>query len=107
YGKKLDLCGPDEYTLKQLVEYTCELLNIKRKIIGLPKIISHLQAVLFEYIPGKPFSIDNYNSLKIDSLCKNTSPQPTSLEMIAPSYLGSRNAIDEIDILRKKHQINP
>ena len=102
YGNKVDLCGPSEYTLKQLTEYTCELLNIKRKIIGLPNIISHLQAAFFEYIPGKPFSIDNYNSLKIDSVCKSSNPQATALETIAPSYLGDKNAIYEIDLLRRQ-----
>ncbi|MDH5473550.1 MAG: complex I NDUFA9 subunit family protein, partial [Gammaproteobacteria bacterium] len=65
YGNKYDLCGPNEYTLRQLVEYTCELLDIKRNIIGLPNMASHLQAIIFEWLPGKLFSIDNYNSLKV------------------------------------------
>ena len=101
YGEKYDLCGPHEYSLKHLTEYTCELLNIKRNIIGLPNFISHLQAAFFEYIPGKPFSIDNYNSLKVDSTCHTSNPQTTALEAIAPSYLGAKNSICEIDLLRK------
>ncbi|MDH5473968.1 MAG: complex I NDUFA9 subunit family protein, partial [Gammaproteobacteria bacterium] len=88
--------------LRQLVEYTCQLLDIKRNIIGLPNMASHLQAIIFEWLPGKLFSIDNYNSLKVDSTCQSTHPQTTALETIAPAYLGHKNAIDEIDILRKQ-----
>lgn len=90
FGKKYDLCGPKEYTLKELVEYSCSVIGIKRKIIGLPDIISQFQALFFEWVPGKPFSVDNFQSLQVDSICKDAEPQATTIESIVPYYLGQQ-----------------
>ncbi len=95
-GKTLELGGPNIYTLKQLVKYTCDLLGLRRWIIGLPGPLSWLQGQLMDFVPGKPFSSDNYKSLQLDSVCEhNALPdlgiQPTALENQAPDYLlGSR-----------------
>lgn len=90
YGQSYELCGPNEYTLKELVEYVARLCEYKTKIISLPQTLSKLQAMALEFVPGKPFSLDNYNSLKIDSVCTQGCTCKTSLESIAPSYLGAR-----------------
>lgn len=95
FGKHYDLCGPTVYTLKQLVEYTARLSGEKRLIIGLSQGLSRLQAIVFSLVPGKPFTFDNYLSLQQDAVCKGPFPEvfnfkPTSLEAIAPSYLGGR-----------------
>lgn len=87
YGQSYELCGPNEYTLKELVEYVAKLRGYKTKIITLPLALSKLQAMALEFVPGKPFSLDNYNSLKIDSVCAQDCACETSLESIAPSYL--------------------
>lgn len=89
YKKRIDLCGPEVYTLKALVEYTAKCLDLKRKIIGLPRAAAIIQAFLMEYfVPGKPFSIDNYKSLKIDSICgTSTDPTFTSINTVVPRYL--------------------
>jgi NADH dehydrogenase len=47
---------------------------------------------MLEFAPGKPFSLDNYRSLQVDSVCEEGFPEvfgitPTSLEEIAPGYL--------------------
>jgi NADH dehydrogenase len=47
---------------------------------------------MLEFAPGKPFSLDNYHSLQVDSVCEEGFPEvfgitPTSLEEIAPGYL--------------------
>lgn len=91
HGQRIELCGPHEYTLKQLVSYTAKLTGRHRWIIGLPDSLSRLQATILEYMPGKPFSLDNYRSLSVDSLCTQRARCPTSLESIAPAYLGKRN----------------
>ncbi|TNF36117.1 MAG: complex I NDUFA9 subunit family protein [Gammaproteobacteria bacterium] len=90
FGKRIDLCGPRQYTLKQLVEYTAQVLGLKRRVINLPDFAARLQAHLLEWFPGKPFSVDNYNSLKTDSICKQGIPQPTSIESVVPYYLGNQ-----------------
>jgi uncharacterized protein YbjT (DUF2867 family) len=87
YGKRIELCGPRECTLKALVEYTARTMGVKRLIIGLPDGLSRLQALVGEYLPGKPFSLDNYHSLSRDSVCRGGTSCPTSLESIVPTYI--------------------
>jgi NADH dehydrogenase len=101
YGKHFDLCGPEQYTLKQLVEYTATTLGLKRQVIALPDLISKMQAYTLEWFPGKPLSVDNYNSLKIDSVCQQSAHEPTSIDMIVPSYLGSNSRQTGYDALRR------
>ena len=60
-----------------------------------------MQAHALEWFPGKPFSLDNYNSLKIDSVCQQGAHEPTSIDMTVPSYLGINNRQTEYDALRK------
>lgn len=92
FGKRYDLCGPQAYTLQQLVEYTARVIGVKRRILGLGDRLSRLQAQIFEYLPGKPFSRDNYLSLQVDSLCSEEFPavfkiKPAALESVVPAYL--------------------
>ncbi len=91
-GQSYNLCGPEEFTLHEIVQYTTDVLGIKRKIIPLPNGIAKLQAYIMELVPGKPFSRDNYNSMKVDSVCKDgDSAQPTPVSKIVPTYLGKMN----------------
>ena len=71
YGKSYELCGPRVYTLKELVEYTAQLIGRKRLIVGLPDGLARLQARIFEHLPGQPFTTDNYNSMQRDSVCRS------------------------------------
>jgi len=100
YRKRYDLCGPRQYTLRQLVEYTARTLGLKRRIIGLPDAASQLQAALLEWFPGKPFSLDNFRSLQVDSVCKQGPFQPTSIESIVPLYLGDKSRQTRYDRYR-------
>jgi len=82
YGQAIHLCGPKSYSLKELVEYTADIAGMQRKVIGLP-------ARSMELVPGKPLSMDNFNSLQTDSVCPGDCElQPTSIESVVPSYLG-------------------
>jgi uncharacterized protein YbjT (DUF2867 family) len=90
YNQSYELCGPNIYTLKELVQYTANICGYKRTIIGLPMFLSKIQATVFEYVPGKPFSKDNFNSLKLDSVCNQCAPCTTSLAAIAPTYLTNK-----------------
>ncbi len=90
FGRRYDLCGPRVYTLKQLVEYTASVIGVRRRVIGLGDFLSALMARIFEYLPGKPFSWDNYRSLQTDSVCRSGFPfgiRPTPLEAVVPGYL--------------------
>jgi NADH dehydrogenase len=87
-GIHVDLCGPQVYSLRELVEYTASVLGIKRIIIDLPNFLARAQALLVEYfVPGRPFSLDNYYSLQTDSICDEAGRMPTGIHAIVPQYL--------------------
>lgn len=95
-GQRLELCGPDSYSLKELVVYTRDTLGLKKPVIGLGDALSRWQARLLGLMPGRPFTLDNYYSLQHDSLCTdNALPAlgitPTAVKTIAPGYIASRN----------------
>lgn len=94
-GQRYALCGPRSFTLKQLVEYTAAQLGLRKPIIGLGDRASRLQARLLGMLPGKPFSLDNYLSLQVDSVCEENGLttlgiQPTDIDAVVPFYLGQR-----------------
>ncbi len=95
FGQRYDLCGPKVYMLREIVEYVARLVGKRACIVGLNDALSYLQAATLEFAPGKPFSLDNYRSLKVDSVCDKDFPEvfgitPSSLEQIAPAYLAPR-----------------
>ena len=107
YGKKYDLCGPHVYSLQSLVEYTIKQLGINRKVLALNDILSRLQATVFDFVPGKPFSTDNYLSTRIDSICKNNGFEffkiiPTALEAVVPQYLSNKFQRARYDLFRSE-----
>jgi len=106
YGKRYDLCGPKQYTLEELVEYTANTMGVKRRIIPLNDTLSRLQARILEWAPGKPFSYDNYLSLKVPSVCdvngfSELGIHPTNLESIVPTYIGQRGRMAFYQELRR------
>jgi len=108
HGQSYELCGPHEYTLLQLVRYVSKITGTSRLIIPLPRWVSHMQADIFEYLPGKPFSRDNYLSALVPNVCKSPFPpifgiKPTPLEEIAPNYLGNVNMKTRYEQMRSHH----
>lgn len=96
HGQAYDLCGPRVYTLRAIVAYVARVLGLQRRIIGLDRRLSWLQAALLEYFPGKPFSLDNFRSLQLDSVCNGEFPpifgiKPSFMEDIVPTYLGHKD----------------
>lgn len=96
YGHRYELCGPKTYTLEELVRYTAECIDIKRRIIPLNDILSRIQATMFDFVPGKPFSTDNFLSARVDSVCKRNGLHdfgitPVAIETMVPQYLARRS----------------
>ena len=106
-GERLELCGPEVYTLKELVIYTREQLGLRCKIAGLGDGLSRLQARMLGIMPGKPFSLDNYYSLQQDSICSaNALPTlgitPTPIAAVVPGYLANRTTRGHYDTFRRQ-----
>ena len=96
YNQKYQLRGPGIYTLRELVEYTAKVIGTKRKIIPLNDRLSRMQAAVFDFVPGKPFSTDNYLSAKTDSVCDvndlaRYEIEATTIESAVPGYLNRRS----------------
>jgi len=93
-GQTIQLCGPQDYSLQELVEYTARTRGLSRKIIRLSDKMARIQARAMELVPGKPFSRDNYLSLQTDSVCeKNCERQKTSIDAIVPTYIGNAKGL--------------
>jgi len=93
HGASYDLCGPKVYTLRELVEHVGAVTGRRRPVVGLGDALSQLQAAVMGVLPWKLLTLDNYNSMKVDSVCSCEFPfgiVPAALEAIAPSYLGHR-----------------
>lgn len=87
-GQRINLCGPERWTLREIVEYIARLCGKRLHIVGLPNAVARLQAQVCEFIPGKPFSVDNYLSLQLDSVCnENDTLCTTVLTDVAPRYV--------------------
>lgn len=96
-GQSYDLCGPKVYTLRELVQYVGRISAHPRPVIGLNDRLSYLQAWAMEFLPVKLMTRDNYNSMKIDSVCGCPFPdvfgfEPTAMEAVVPEYLGQQSA---------------
>ena len=95
----LEACGPDVFTLKELVQLSAQLSGVRqgrgRPVIGLPDWIGRLQARLMELAPGEPLmSRDNLDSMKVDNVATGHFPglevlgiHPAALKPIAAEYL--------------------
>lgn len=95
-GQRYDLCGPKVYTLRQILNYTMQMTKRPRTIIGLPNFIAVMQGFFLEFVPGQPFTRDNYQSMLTDSVCQGPFPEifnikPTPVESIVPDYLQNDN----------------
>ena len=67
-GKVLQLYGPDTLELLAMVRRIRDTAGLATRVLPLPTALGWLQAALAGAIPGKPFSRDNFASLKLDSV---------------------------------------
>jgi uncharacterized protein YbjT (DUF2867 family) len=92
FGQRYNLCGPQIYSLREILTYLTRILGLKRGILPLNQTLSRLQAAVLQYVPGKPFTPDNFRSLQVDNVCDAPFPAvfaltPGRFDEIVPTYL--------------------
>ncbi len=102
FGERYNLCGPEIWRLIDVVRYTARLRGYRRLLLPLPDWAARLQANVFEFVPGKPFSRDNYASLQVDSVCPEGATCPTTVDEIVPYYLGDASRQHRLQGLRQE-----
>lgn len=108
-GRTFEACGPDVYTLRELVQLAGRHAGCERPVIALPMALGRLQALLMELAPGEPLmSRDNLAAMQIDNVASGALPgldalgiAPAALQAVAPLYLGPRGASDGLDRYRR------
>jgi NADH dehydrogenase len=95
----LELCGPDVFTLRELVQLSAQLSGINggrgRPVLALPQWLGRLQASLMALAPGEPLmSTDNLDSMRVDNVASGSCAdlgslgiEPAALQPIAAEYL--------------------
>jgi uncharacterized protein YbjT (DUF2867 family) len=89
-----ELGGPQTFSLREIVGLVARLTGRRRWIVGLPDFAARTQALIMNFVPGRPFSSDNYRSLTIDSVCAEDgfarlAIKPQSMPASARQYLGA------------------
>src|SRR6185437_4443464 len=92
-----ELCGPDVMTLEQIVRVSAAAAALPGRVWPLPDALGWLQGALLQCLPGKPFTLDAFRSLAVDSVCASSGCeqlgiQPVSLRALAPLWLSSAGA---------------
>ena len=113
-GKTYELCGPEVFTLQQLVQKSGQWAGIQngrgRWVFGIPRALAWAQAFLMELAPGQPLmSRDNLDSMKVDNVASGQSLglqdlgiQAAAVSSIAPTYLGQKDPCTKLNALRAK-----
>jgi NADH dehydrogenase len=112
-GQTYEACGPDTFSLKQLVQLAARYAGVNggrgRPVMALPDAVARVQARLMELMPGEPvLSRDNLDSMKVPNVATGHFPglsalgiTPAALSAIAPGYLGDRGPRSDLMLKRK------
>ncbi|WP_430391508.1 complex I NDUFA9 subunit family protein [Dyella sp. 20L07] len=68
--RSFELYGPEVLTLGDIVRKIRDTAGLRTPIMPLPDGLGRVQAQLAELLPGKPFSLDNFRTLRTDSVGK-------------------------------------
>lgn len=104
-GQTYELYGPQVMTLAEIVRYTARHAGLRRLVIPLPDALGRLQALAMDFVPGKPFSTDNYLSLLTDSVggidgLYRLGIEKTAIDAIVPALLRPSGRQEQLDRYR-------
>jgi NADH dehydrogenase len=97
FSRRYTVCGPEVFTLRQVVELIIDSLQLPVRVMPLGKGLSQLQALILQNLPGKLFTMDNYRSLQTDNICTDNDPCTTSLRQYVhglTAMLGNKRDYD-------------
>ncbi|HJX21122.1 MAG TPA: hypothetical protein VJ454_09025, partial [Steroidobacteraceae bacterium] len=91
-GQTYELCGPQVMTLEEIVRLTARVARLPCRIVPLPDTLARIQGLVMQMLPGKPFSLDNFRSLTLDSVCREDGCRrlgitPAAMLAVLPTYL--------------------
>ena len=97
-GKTYELGGPEDFTFKQLLEFTLETSGRKRLLLPLPWPVATALGTVLGLLPGAPLTADQVELLKTDNVVSEAAHregrdlaalgiQPSSVQGVVPSYL--------------------
>lgn len=112
FGQRYDMCGPEVYTMYELVRYTADLVKPKAKIYSLSDGMSAIKGRILGMLPGKLFTHDNYLSLQTPAVCDTPFPEifditPRTVESAVPYYAGRADIRGRYDVIRQTAARDP
>lgn len=105
-GEVLQLCGAEVYSLREIVLRISRALGKRCYVVGLPEWAARMQARIMEFVPGKPFSMDNYRSLSVPSVgtedgFSKLGIKPRSFDLNLDSCIGQLRSQTRLDMHRR------
>lgn len=115
-GQTVEACGPEVFTLGELVQRAGQWAGVNRgkgrPVIPLPQWVGWVQALCMELAPGEPLmSRDNLASMQVDNVASGQVPglqalgiTPAALSAVAPGYLGGKGPCSRFDGWRARRR---
>jgi len=99
-GSALELGGAEVLTLGEIVRRIAATLGLHRLIVPLPRPLGALQACVLGLVPGKPFTLDNFRSLSVDSVpvddgFARLELVPAAFSTLLPTLVDERNRAEQ------------
>ena len=93
-GAVIECAGPEQLTLKQIVQRVGSLAGCRRPVLPLPELAGRLQATMLGLLPGEPLmSRDNLLSMRVPNVASGSLPgladlgiTPAGLDRLAEHF---------------------
>ena len=87
-GQTYELAGPEELSLRELVQLAGRHIGCPRPVLRLPQAVGWWQALAMEWLPGPTLmSRDNLASMQVDNVASGRHPDLAALGVPAPRRL--------------------
>ena len=87
-GQTYELAGPEELSLRELVQLAGRHIGCPRPVLRLPQAVGWWQALAMEWLPGPTLmSRDNLASMQVDNVASGRHPDLSALGVPAPRRL--------------------